>query len=76
MMSMFFSIMGRWPELDGINLHCIVLFCIVLYSKWRLNVGHIEFINAHFFLIFQSILMILVSKFMVYRALSDKEYLL
>ena len=29
-------------------------------------------INAHNFLIVQSILMILVSKFMVHRALSDK----
>ena len=33
-------------------------------------------LNAHNFLIFQSILMTLVSKFMVYRALSDKTYLL
>ena len=34
-------------------------------------------LNAHNFLIFQSILMILVSKFMVYRALSaDTTYLL
>ena len=33
-------------------------------------------LNAHNFLIFQPILMILVSKFMVYRALSDKTYLL
>ena len=33
-------------------------------------------LNAHYFLIFQPILMILVSKFMVYRALSDKTYLL
>ena len=32
-------------------------------------------INAHNFLIFQPILMILVSKFMVHRALSDKAYL-
>ena len=32
-------------------------------------------LNAHNFLIFQPILMILVSKFMVYRALSDKTYL-
>ena len=31
--------------------------------------------NAHNLLIFQPILMILVSKFMVYRALSDKTYL-
>ena len=33
-------------------------------------------LNAHNLLIFQLILMILVSKFMVYRALSDKTYLL
>ena len=33
-------------------------------------------LNAHNFLIFQPILIILVSKFMVYRALSDKTYLL
>ena len=33
-------------------------------------------LNAHNFLIFQPILMTLVSKFMVYRALSDKSYLL
>ena len=33
-------------------------------------------LNAHNFLNFQLILMILVSKFMVYRALSDKIYLL
>ena len=32
-------------------------------------------LNAHNFLIFQPILMILVSKFMVYRAFSDKTYL-
>ena len=32
-------------------------------------------LNAHFLLIFQPILMIPVSKFMVYRALSDKPYL-
>ena len=31
-------------------------------------------LNAHSFPIFQPILMILVSKFMVYRALSDKTY--
>ena len=31
---------------------------------------------GHNFLIFQPILMTLVSKFMVYRALSDKTYLL
>ena len=30
-------------------------------------------LNVHNFLIFQPILMILVSKFMVYRALSDKH---
>ena len=33
-------------------------------------------LNAHNFLIFQPILMTLVSEFMVYRALSDKLYLL
>ena len=33
-------------------------------------------LNAHYLLIFQPISMILVSKFMVYRALSDKTYLL
>ena len=33
-------------------------------------------LNAHNFLISQPILMTLVSKFMVYRALSDKAYLL
>ena len=32
-------------------------------------------LNAHNFLIFQPILMILVSKFMVYRALSGKAHL-
>ena len=32
-------------------------------------------LNAHSFPIFQPILMILVSKFMVHRALSDKTYL-
>ena len=32
-------------------------------------------LNAHNFLIFQPILMTQVSKFMVYRALSDKTYL-
>ena len=32
-------------------------------------------LNAHIFPIFQLILMILVSKFMVQRALSDKTYL-
>ena len=36
----------------------------------------LNFLNAHNLLIFQPILMILVSKFMVYRALSDKTYLL
>ena len=35
----------------------------------------LNFLNAHNFLIFQPILMTLVSKFMVYRALSDKTYL-
>ena len=33
-------------------------------------------LNVHNFLIFQPILMTLVSKFMVQRALSDKTYLL
>ena len=33
-------------------------------------------LNVHNFLIFQPILMILVSKFMVYRTLFDKTYLL
>ena len=32
-------------------------------------------LNAHNFPIFQQILMIFVSKFMVHRALSDKTYL-
>ena len=32
-------------------------------------------LNAHDFFFFQPILMILVSKFMVHRALSDKIYL-
>ena len=32
-------------------------------------------LNAHYFPIFQPILIILVSKFMVYIALSDKTYL-
>ena len=32
-------------------------------------------LNAHNLPIFQQILMILVSKFMVHRALSDKKYL-
>ena len=35
----------------------------------------LNFLNAHNFPIFQTILMILVSKFMVHRALSDKTYL-
>ena len=34
-----------------------------------------NFLNAHYLPIFQPILMILVSKFMVHRALSDKTYL-
>ena len=34
-----------------------------------------NFLNAHNLPIFQPILTILVSKFMVYRALSDKTYL-
>ena len=34
-----------------------------------------NFLNAHNLPIFQPILMILVSKFMVHRALSDKKYL-
>ena len=34
----------------------------------------IFFLNAHNLPIFQPILMILVSKFMVHRALSDKTY--
>ena len=33
-------------------------------------------LNIHYFPIFQPILMRLASKFMVYRALSDKTYLL
>ena len=36
----------------------------------------LNFSNAHNLLIFQPILMILVSKFMVHRAFSDKTYLL
>ena len=50
---------------------------IIKYSKWRLNVGHIEFnsLNANKFPIFQLILMMLVSKFMVHRALSGNTYL-
>ena len=35
----------------------------------------LNFLNANNLLIFQPILMILVSKFMVYRALSDKTHL-
>ena len=35
----------------------------------------LNFLNGHNFPIFQSILIILVSKFMVHRALSDKTYL-
>ena len=35
----------------------------------------LSFLNAHSFPIFQPILMILVSKVMVHRALSDKTYL-
>ena len=31
-------------------------------------------LNAHYLLIFQPILMILASKFMVHRALSDQKY--
>ena len=36
----------------------------------------LNYLNAHNFHIFQPILMILVSKFMVHRASSDKTYLL
>ena len=36
----------------------------------------LNFLNAHNSPIFQPILMILISKFMVYRAFSDKTYLL
>ena len=36
----------------------------------------LNFLNANNLSIFQPILMILVSKFMVHRALSDKTYLL
>ena len=36
----------------------------------------LNFLNAHNLPIFQPILMIIVSKFMVHRALSDKTYLL
>ena len=35
----------------------------------------LNFLNAHNFPISEPILMILVSKFMVHRALSDKTYL-
>ena len=35
----------------------------------------LNFLNAHNLPIFQLILMIFVSKFMVHRALSDKTYL-
>ena len=35
----------------------------------------LNFLNAHNLPIFQPILMILVSKFMIHRALSDKTYL-
>ena len=35
----------------------------------------LNFLNAHSLPIFQPILTILVSKFMVHRALSDKTYL-
>ena len=35
----------------------------------------LNFLNAHNLPIFQPILMVLVSKFMVHRALSDKTYL-
>ena len=35
----------------------------------------LNFLNAHNLPIFEPILMILVSKFMVHRALSDKTYL-
>ena len=35
----------------------------------------LNFLNAHNLPIFKPILMILVSKFMVHRALSDKTYL-
>ena len=35
----------------------------------------LNYLNAHNLPIFQPILMILVSKFMVHRALSDKTYL-
>ena len=49
---------------------------LINYLKCRLNVGHLEFFkDAHYIPIFQSILMILISKFMVHRALSDKTCL-
>ena len=35
----------------------------------------LNYLNVHNFLIFQPILMALVSKFIVYRALPDKTYL-
>ena len=35
----------------------------------------LNFLNAHNLRIFQPLLMILVSKFMVYKAFSDKTYL-
>ena len=35
----------------------------------------LKFLNVHNFPIFQPIFMILVSKFIVHRALSDKAYL-
>ena len=37
--------------------------------------GILSLLNAHNFFILQPILLTLVSKFMVYRALSDKTYL-
>ena len=37
--------------------------------------ANLNFLNAHNLPIFQSILMILVSKLIVHRALSDKTYL-
>ena len=39
-------------------------------------VAILNYLNAHNLPIFQPILMILVSKFMVHKALSDKSYLL
>ena len=38
--------------------------------------ANLNSLNGHNFLIFQQILMTFVLKFMVYRALSDKAYLL